>query len=87
MSTRTIARPEYPQPLTKRELEVVALLALGKSSKEVATALGVATKTIETHRVNLYRKACFTSVTDTVHYALSRGLIANKFGSAEFWGS
>src|SRR5208283_5181048 len=42
-------------PLTQREIEVVQLLAEGKSNKEVAGALKVSTRTIESHRNHIMR--------------------------------
>ena len=40
--------------LTSREREIVQLVAEGKSSKEVAVALGISVKTAETHRSNIH---------------------------------
>jgi DNA-binding NarL/FixJ family response regulator len=60
---------EFSQ-ITGREREVVQLLAEGKSSKEVATILGISTKTAETHRSNLMRKLNCHSVTELVRYAI-----------------
>lgn len=62
-------------PLTPREREVVQLLAEGKSSKEVASILGISVKTAETHRINLMRKLDCHSVAEVVRYAV-RNLIA-----------
>ena len=42
--------------LTPREHQVMELLAVGKSSKEIATALGLSTRTVEGHRRNVLRK-------------------------------
>ena len=54
--------------LTSREREIVQLLAEGKSAKEVASALGIGLKTVETHRANLMRKLEIHSVTELVLY-------------------
>ncbi len=66
--------PKLPT-LTPRELEVVQLLAEGKSSKEVATALDMSTKTAETHRSNIMRKLGFHSIRDIVVYAIKNEII------------
>jgi len=66
--------PKVPQ-LTPREREVVQLLAEGKSSKEVATALNLSTKTAETHRSNIMRKLGFHSIRDIVVYAIKNNII------------
>ena len=65
---------EFSQ-ITGREREVVQLLAEGKSSKEVATILGISTKTAETHRTNLMRKLNCHSVTELVRYAVRNHLV------------
>jgi DNA-binding NarL/FixJ family response regulator len=61
--------------LTSREREVVQLLAEGKSSKEVASSLGISVKTAETHRANIMRKLQLHSVTDLVRYAVRNQII------------
>jgi two-component system, NarL family, response regulator NreC len=65
---------EFSQ-ITGREREVVQLLAEGKSSKEVATILGISTKTVETHRTNLMRKLNCHSVSELVRYAVRNHLV------------
>jgi DNA-binding NarL/FixJ family response regulator len=61
--------------LTPREVEVLQLLAEGKSSKEVATILNLSTKTAETHRSNIMRKLGFHSIRDIVVYAIKANII------------
>jgi DNA-binding NarL/FixJ family response regulator len=61
--------------LTPREREVVQLVAEGKSSKEVATALGLSVKTAETHRSNIMRKLDIHSVSDLVIYAIRNSIV------------
>ena len=45
-----------PEPLSERELEVLTLLASGRSNKEIAKDLFVAVGTVKTHTNNIYRK-------------------------------
>lgn len=72
---------EKPQPmrtenlLTKREIEIVSLLARGKSNKEVATELNISLRTAETHRANIMNKLQLHSVQDLVRYAVKNKLI------------
>jgi DNA-binding NarL/FixJ family response regulator len=66
--------PRLPQ-LTPREREVIQLLAEGKSSKEVASLLNLATKTAETHRSNIMRKLGLHSIRDLVLYAVKNNII------------
>ena len=61
--------------ITGREREIVQLLAEGKSCKEVATILGISTKTAETHRSNLMRKLNCHSVAELVRYAIRNHLV------------
>ena len=69
--------PEPParNRLTPREREIVQLLAEGKSSKEVAVALGLSVKTAETHRSNIMRKLELHSVSDLVLYAVRNNIV------------
>ena len=73
------ARPEEaataPGALTTREREIVQLLAEGKSSKEVAAALAISVKTVETHRANIMRKLELHSISDLVRYAIRNKII------------
>jgi DNA-binding NarL/FixJ family response regulator len=61
--------------LTSREREIVQLLAEGKSSKEVASALGISIKTAETHRANVMRKLELHNVSELVRYAVRNQII------------
>jgi DNA-binding NarL/FixJ family response regulator len=62
--------------LTDREREIVQLLAEGKSNKEVATALAISSKTVETHRASVMRKLEISSLAELVRYAIRNDLIA-----------
>lgn len=77
--TAPIANVEPKLPLrsrlTSREREIVQLLAEGKSSKEVAVALGISVKTAETHRANIMRKLEIHSVSELVRYAIKNQII------------
>lgn len=61
--------------LTGRQREIVQLLAEGKSSKEVASTLGLSVKTAETHRANIMRRLDCHSVTALVRYAIRNQII------------
>jgi DNA-binding CsgD family transcriptional regulator len=54
---------------------VVQLIAEGKSSKEIASALEISEGTAETHRTNLMRKLDVHSVSEIVRYAIRNHLI------------
>jgi DNA-binding NarL/FixJ family response regulator len=61
--------------LTSREREIVQLLSEGKTSKEVASILGISVKTAETHRANIMRKLEIHSVSELVRYAVRNQII------------
>jgi DNA-binding NarL/FixJ family response regulator len=61
--------------LSPREREVVQLLAEGRTSKQVATAMGISPRTAETHRKNLMQKLGCHSVADLVRFAIRNRII------------
>jgi len=63
------------ESLTRRELQVLQLVAEGKTTKEIATSLGVSVKTADSHRSNIMHKLNMHSVADLVRYAIRRGLV------------
>jgi DNA-binding NarL/FixJ family response regulator len=62
--------------ITPRESEIVRLLAEGKSNKEIASQLGIAVRTVETHRAKIMLKLGLHSLAELVHYALRYGIIS-----------
>jgi two-component system response regulator NreC len=64
-----------PDPLTVREREVLQLVAEGRTTKEVATVLGLSVKTAETHRTKIMRKLEIHETAGLVRYAIRRGLV------------
>jgi DNA-binding NarL/FixJ family response regulator len=62
--------------LTPREREILQLIAEGRSSKQVADALDISVKTVETHRANLMRKLEIHSVSELVRYAIREKIAA-----------
>src|SRR5271157_1203048 len=61
--------------LTMREREILQLLAEGKTAKEVASILGIAIKTSDTHRTNIMRKLNVHSVAELVRYAIRNKIV------------
>ena len=70
-------RAEIPHPsmLTTREVEIVALIASGLSSKEIATKLFISVKTVETHRANIMDKLGVKNLPELVRYAIRTGIV------------
>lgn len=60
--------------LTPREVQVTRLLAEGKANKEIAAELGMAVRTVETHRANIMAKLNLHSTAALVRYALREGI-------------
>ncbi|HEX6110593.1 MAG TPA: AAA family ATPase, partial [Ktedonobacteraceae bacterium] len=67
--------------LTERECEVVTLIVQGKSNREIADALVVTKRTVETHMSNILSKLNFTSRAQIVVWAVERGLVKHYPGS------
>jgi DNA-binding NarL/FixJ family response regulator len=63
------------EALTPRELEVLKLIAEAHTNRQIAEALGLAEKTIESHRANLLSKLGMRDRVELVRYAIRRGLI------------
>jgi DNA-binding NarL/FixJ family response regulator len=61
--------------LSKRELQVLALMVAGKSSKEMAGELGISFKTAMTHRANIMAKLNVHETASVVREAIRRGLV------------
>jgi DNA-binding NarL/FixJ family response regulator len=60
--------------LSAREREVLQMLAEGRSAKDIASALGVSIKTVETHRKNIMDKLDIHSVAELTKYAIREGI-------------
>lgn len=73
--SKTRPSGKVKEVLTIREREVVQLLAEGKTTKEVAVALGLSVKTAETHRSNVMRKLNLHSVSELVLYAVRNNIV------------
>jgi DNA-binding NarL/FixJ family response regulator len=67
-------RIERPAGLTEREVEVVALLARGLQTKQVAHALGISVKTADRHVQNSYRKIGVSTRASAALFAMEHGL-------------
>jgi two-component system response regulator NreC len=69
------SRTDSAGMLTNREQEVVALIAEGYRTREMAQLLSVSHKTVERHRTNLMRKLGVRSATGVVAYAITHGYV------------
>jgi DNA-binding NarL/FixJ family response regulator len=55
---------------TPREVQVIRLVAEGKANKEIAAELGIAMRTVETHRAKIMLKLGLHSLAELIHYAI-----------------
>jgi DNA-binding NarL/FixJ family response regulator len=69
-------RVERPAGLTERETEVVAMLARGLQTKQVARALGISAKTADHHIQSAYRKIGVSTRAGATLFAMEHGLVA-----------
>jgi DNA-binding NarL/FixJ family response regulator len=69
------ARPSQNQ-LTPREHEIIRLVAQGKTNKETAGLLGIAIRTVESHRSKIMLKLDLHSLTELIHYAIGNEIVS-----------
>lgn len=69
-------RKSLPNQLTKRETEVLGLVASGKTNKEIADALFISVKTVETHKTHILIKLGLNNNTELVRYAIKHNIIS-----------
>ena len=63
------------ESLTQRELDIIRLCALGKTSKEIADELFISARTVESHKNKIFNKIGCDSTTEMVNYAFLNGLV------------
>lgn len=67
----------FPEPLSERELEILRLIAAGRSNQEIAETLVIAISTVKSHINNLYGKLGTSRRTEAIAIARQRGLLGN----------
>ncbi|HEX7285308.1 MAG TPA: response regulator transcription factor [Candidatus Angelobacter sp.] len=71
-----LSKEDLPdQQLSDRERQVLQLVAEGKTTKEIASLLGISVKTAESHRSNIMEKLDLHDVAALVRYAIRNGII------------
>jgi two-component system response regulator NreC len=63
------------QALTRREIDVLRLIAQGYTNRQMADTLSLSVRTVETHRANVMSKLGLNSRVELVHYAKEHGLL------------
>jgi NarL family two-component system response regulator LiaR len=74
----TRAKEPIPGDLTERELEVLRLIARGRSNRQIAEELVISEKTVKTHVSNILSKLHLTDRTQAAIYALREGLVPEE---------
>ena len=67
---------KLPNELTKREYEILGLVASGKTNKELAETLFISVKTVETHKTHILEKLGLKNTTELVKYAIKNNIIS-----------
>jgi DNA-binding NarL/FixJ family response regulator len=75
VSTSRGERPPPPAPLSPREMEILTLIAKGKTSREVAEGLLLSIRTVEHHRANILKKTRTRSTADLIRFAFQQGYL------------
>lgn len=65
--------------LTRREFQVLKLVALGNSTRQIAEALGLSAKTVDNHRSSMMRKLDVHNVASMTRYAIEHRIIEVNF--------
>ena len=65
-------------PLTEREMEVLRLIAEGKTNSEIGDKLFISPRTVDTHRRNILQKLNLHSAVQLTRYAHKHGIIINS---------
>ena len=69
-------------PLTRREREILALVANGLTNQQIADQLFISPRTVDTHRTNIMQKLDIHDLANLVRYAIEHGIISEEEGLA-----
>ena len=67
--------------LTPRQREILRLVSIGHTNREIAEVLEISVRTVEVHRFNLMRRLNVRNVAQLLRRALQLGLLAKTFGA------
>jgi DNA-binding CsgD family transcriptional regulator len=77
-----VQRPSYPDGLSEREVEVLRLVAAGKSNAQIADELVISVNTVQRHVGNILNKTGLTNRTQAASYAHGAGIVRTAHGSS-----
>lgn len=78
---RTTRHPKSSVSITPRQREILRLVALGHTNREIAGSLGISVRTVEVHRFNLMRRLNVRNVAQLLRQALQQNLLPRNFGT------
>lgn len=67
---------KLPHELTKREYEILGLVASGKTNRELAESLFISIKTVETHKTHILEKLGLKNTAELIRYAIKNNIIS-----------
>jgi DNA-binding CsgD family transcriptional regulator/tetratricopeptide (TPR) repeat protein len=73
--TAARTRPAYPGGLSEREIEVLRLVAVGKSNQQIADTLVISLNTVARHMGNIFAKLGVANRVEAAHFAAQHGLL------------
>ena len=74
LEVKTAQLEEATEELTKREIEILKLIAEGYSNTEIGNMLYISHRTVDTHRTNIMRKLNVKNIAGLIKYAIQAGL-------------
>ena len=75
VASQPVRTPAYPDDLTRREVEVLRLIASGKTDREIADELFISVRTVGFHVGNILNKVNAVNRTEAAAYASRTGLV------------
>jgi DNA-binding NarL/FixJ family response regulator len=69
------AEPEAGQELTERQVEILTMMARGRSAKEIGFELGLSSKTVDAHRARIMERLGLNDIASLTLYAVRKGLV------------
>jgi DNA-binding NarL/FixJ family response regulator len=67
--------------ITPRQREILRMVAMGHTNREIGEALAISVRTVEVHRFNLMRRLNVRNVAQLLRQALQHGLLPRNFGA------
>ena len=66
--------------ITPRQREILKMVAMGHTNREIAASLEISVRTVEVHRFNLMRRLSVRNVAQLLRQSLQQGLLPRSFG-------